>query len=156
MKLWRHTANLSEGKYLVVRRDGTVPHWPHFVLGAMDPCAPAVLRAYADEAERRGLERDYVQSIRDEAQNFEAYRRVAEYARGAKRGDPDAGPHRQDNPTVLAMMRGEFSLASFIRLFIAMTRLVAECTTKGDPDETERTMAALEQTAKRIVKESLN
>lgn len=30
----------KEGKYLVQRRDGTVPDWPWFVLGARDPIAP--------------------------------------------------------------------------------------------------------------------
>jgi hypothetical protein len=32
MKVWVKTEIAPEGKYLVVRRDGTIPSWPHFVL----------------------------------------------------------------------------------------------------------------------------
>jgi hypothetical protein len=39
MKIWAKTDEFHEGKFLVVRRDGSVPHWPHFVLGARDPVA---------------------------------------------------------------------------------------------------------------------
>ena len=46
MKIWDKTEEFKEGKFLVVRRDGSVPHWPHFVLGARDPGAPTALRAY--------------------------------------------------------------------------------------------------------------
>lgn len=35
-------------KFLVVRRDGTVPDWPYLVLGARDPAAPAALRTLAE------------------------------------------------------------------------------------------------------------
>ena len=38
-------------KYLVVRRDGSIPKWPAFVLGARDPCALFALRAYARKAQ---------------------------------------------------------------------------------------------------------
>lgn len=31
--LWRNNPETPEGKYLVKRRDGTVPEWPSFVLG---------------------------------------------------------------------------------------------------------------------------
>jgi len=54
MKLWAKTTEFSEGKFLVVRRDGSIPAWPHFVIGARDPAAPVALRAYADAAERLG------------------------------------------------------------------------------------------------------
>jgi hypothetical protein len=33
MKIWAKTEEFSEGKYLVVHRDGTTPDWPHFVIG---------------------------------------------------------------------------------------------------------------------------
>ena len=105
MKIWAKTKEYSEGKYLVVRRDGTVPSWPHFVLGGDDPSAPAALRAYADDADRRGLAADYVASIRELADDFEK--------RTGGKADPDAGPHRVDNPAVIAMMRKEADLTQY-------------------------------------------
>jgi hypothetical protein len=74
MKIWAKTKEFFEGKFLVVRRDGTVPAWPHFVIGARDPSAPAALRAYADDAASRGLDAAYVESVRELARDFEAYR----------------------------------------------------------------------------------
>ena len=65
MKIWAKTEEFKEGKYLVVRRDGTIPSWPHFVLGGDDENAPAALRAYADSAERNKLDPDYVASVRE-------------------------------------------------------------------------------------------
>lgn len=32
-RLWRNNEGTREGKYLVQRRDGTVPEWPYFVMG---------------------------------------------------------------------------------------------------------------------------
>ena len=101
MKIWAKTKTHSEGKFLVVRRDGTVPLWPHFVLGGRDPAAPAALRAYADAAERRGFDAEYVASIRELAGDF------CEYSAREGDGDPEAGPHRVDDPAVIAAMRGE-------------------------------------------------
>lgn len=40
MKIWAKTVEFSEGKFLVVRRDGSVPHWPHFVIGARGAGSP--------------------------------------------------------------------------------------------------------------------
>lgn len=97
MKLWRNV--MTGCKYLVVRRDGTIPIFPTFVIGARDPWAPAALRAYADAAEAGGAEADYVASVREEAGKFEAYR--AEHGSG----DPEAGPHRLDDPSVVQVMR---------------------------------------------------
>jgi hypothetical protein len=89
-----------EGKFLVIRRDGTVPSWPHFVLGARDPCVPIALHAYADEAWKLGMDLAYVQSVHDLAEDFDAYR----LKHGS--GDPDAGPHRKDDEDVVDAMRG--------------------------------------------------
>lgn len=100
MRVWAKTKEFSEGKFLVVRRDGSVPHWPHFVMGARDPAAPAALRAYAAEAERLGFEPEYIASIRELAEDFEGYRA----AEG--NGDPEAPPHRRDDSAVIAAMRG--------------------------------------------------
>lgn len=82
--------------------DGTVPHWPHFVLGARDPASPTALRAYADACGGMpGFDADYIASIRELADDFDAYRA----AEGL--GDPYAAPHRHDDPATLAIMRGE-------------------------------------------------
>lgn len=100
MKLWVHSKEHAEGKFLVVRRDGSIPAWPHFVLGARDPAAPPTLRAYADAHERLGADPEYVASVRRLADEFEAYRA----SEGA--GDPEAAPHRKDDPDVIHVMRG--------------------------------------------------
>jgi hypothetical protein len=126
MKLWR---NVMDGcKFLVVRRDGTIPEWPHFVMGARDPWAPAAMRAYADAAEADGAEAEYVKSLREEAERFEEYRQK----HGA--GDPEAAPHRKDDPSVVQVMRD--SLGG--RIFIAAA---------WDKDQYEREMAKEEGNA---------
>lgn len=101
MKIWAKTKEFREGKFLVVRRDGTVPHWPHFVLGARDPIAPAALRAYAAAARDDGLlDPEYIDSILELAGDFERYLMMH------GEGDPDAPPHRKDDRDVIALMRG--------------------------------------------------
>jgi hypothetical protein len=106
MKIWAKTKEFSEGKFLVVRRDGSVPHWPHFVLGARDPATPAALRAYADTCASMGYDPAYVDSLRELADDFRSYR-----AREGD-GDADAAPHRKDDPSVIAAMRGFDSVIS--------------------------------------------
>jgi hypothetical protein len=101
MKLWAKTDEYSEGKFLVVRRDGSVPHWPHFVIGARDPAAPVALRAYAAACSAMCLDTEFVGSIDELAEDFERYR--AEQGDG----DADAPPHRTDDPDVIAAMRGD-------------------------------------------------
>ncbi len=96
---WAKTEIVSEPKFLVVRRDGTVPAWPHFVMGARDPWVPPALLAYADAAEASGAHADFVSDIRTLAQKFIEYRD----AHGA--GDPDAPRHRVDDPSILQIMR---------------------------------------------------
>ena len=100
MKIWAKTTEFSEGKFLVVRRDGSVPAWPHFVMGARDEAVPAALRAYADKAAELGWEPEYVASIRELAADFEQYRAT----KGD--GDPVSPPHRTDDPKVLRAMTG--------------------------------------------------
>jgi hypothetical protein len=82
-------------KFLVQRRDGTVPDWPWLVMGAADPAVPYAFRAYAEEAERLGMDPEYCQQIRLLAERFERWR--AENFTG----DPDAGPHRDDDPEIV-------------------------------------------------------
>lgn len=89
-------------KYLLVRRDGTIPKWPVFALGARDPAAPAALRAYAKAAEDMGMDQEYVQNVLAMADLFDEYRA----AEGA--GDPDMPPLlRTDDWAVLEALRGE-------------------------------------------------
>lgn len=97
--LWRNNPETPEGKYLVKRRDGTIPEWPSLTIGAKDPAAPAALRAYADEAKRLGFNAQYVTDMLALADEFEQYR----LTHGA--GDPDRGRHRRDDPVIVAEMR---------------------------------------------------
>lgn len=103
MKIWAKTKEFCEGKFLVVRRDGTVPHWPHFVLGARDPFAPIALRAYAAVVGASAIDLEYAHSVMELADDFDRYR----VAQGE--GDPIAPPHRKDDPNVIRAMRGEVS-----------------------------------------------
>jgi hypothetical protein len=98
-RVWKNDPSTREGKFLVKRRDGTVPMWPWFVLGARDPAAGAALRAYADEAERLGMDPEYVADVRALASEFE------EWLEEAGPGDPDAPRHRKDDPATIAEMR---------------------------------------------------
>lgn len=96
MRLWRNV--LKGCKFLVVRRDGTIPNWPHFVLGAKDPAAPVALRAYAHECRRLGMDSAYFKDVEELAKEFQLY----QHTHGA--GDPPAGPHRKDDPLVTEAM----------------------------------------------------
>jgi hypothetical protein len=106
MKIWAKTKDFNEGKFLVVRRDGSVPCWPHFVIGGRDPAARFALRAYAAAAEALGYDPEYVASILELAEDFERYRLEE------GNGDPDAAPHRVDDQAVLRAMRGRDSVIS--------------------------------------------
>lgn len=103
MKIWAKTEEFSEGKYLVVRRDGTVPEWPHFVLGGFDPCASAALIRYAEVASEMGYDAEYVRSIQELARDFQE---LAETDRARKIANPTAGPHRADCAPIVALMGG--------------------------------------------------
>jgi hypothetical protein len=100
--LWRNNPETREGKYLVKRRDGTIPEWPYFVIGAKDPAAPATLRAYADAASRLGMDPRYVRDVRQLADTFAFWLE----SRGC--GDPDAPRHREDDPAIIAEMEQGF------------------------------------------------
>jgi len=64
--LVRDNPETSEGKYLVKRRDGSVPPWPSFVLGGSDPHAAVALRAYADSiAQDPDCYPDFPKRLRD-------------------------------------------------------------------------------------------
>lgn len=102
--LVRDDPRTPEGKYLVVRRDGTVVEWPSFVLGARDPHAAVALRAYADSIARDpDCHPDFPARLRWLADEFDRYR--AEHGDG----DPTRGIHRQDDPATIAKMREGWS-----------------------------------------------
>lgn len=98
-RLWRNTDGTREGKYLVLRRDGTVPEWPYFVIGAADPAAPAAIRGYALTAQAHGMDPEYVADLLALAGDFDEWRK----AHGA--GDPDAPRHREDDPDTIQKMK---------------------------------------------------
>jgi len=77
--LWRFLQGAS--KYLVIRRDGTVPQWPYLLLGARDPAGADTLRYYARRCRELGTGEQYALDIERLALEFERYRE-------------DAGPSR--------------------------------------------------------------
>lgn len=101
--LWRNQDGTRKHKYLVQRRDGTVPEAPYFVLLAADPAAVAALNAYADAAHEWRMDPEYIADVRTLADEFSQWIRTDWDAR---RGDPEAPPHRTDDPEIIAKMRG--------------------------------------------------
>lgn len=98
--LARHNTKTPEGKYLILRRDGTIPAWPSFVLGAKDRHAVAALHAYADSiAQDPDCHPDLPASIRRLANEFARYREQHGDS------DPTRGLHRVDDPVIVALMR---------------------------------------------------
>jgi hypothetical protein len=98
-RLFVNNPETPEGKFLVLRRDGTIPPWPYFVMGAADPMVPTALRAYADKAQELDKDPEYVRDILALATRFEEWR----LENGE--GDPDAPAHRQDLPSIIAIMK---------------------------------------------------
>ena len=66
----------------------------------MITAAPAALRMYAVAAGALGYDSAYVADISKLADEFE------EYQNEHGRGDPDAPPHRTDDPAVIRAMKG--------------------------------------------------
>lgn len=99
-RLWRNDFATPEGKYpIVLRRDGKPVETPYLVMLMKDPCFDAAMAAYADEAERRGFDPEYVADIRD------LVARAPELRAQTTPGDPDAPPHRTEDPVLLAWAR---------------------------------------------------
>jgi len=61
-------------KYIVLRRDGSVPDWPWFVLGARDPAAPRAVRSYATTSKAMGADEQYIENVVDHAKKMDAWR----------------------------------------------------------------------------------
>lgn len=101
--IFRENPKTREGKYLIKRRDGTVAEWPSFVLGARDPAAVWVLRAYAIAGFFYGFNRGFVRSVWRLAKTFVNYRKAC------GTGDPDRGAHRTDDPATIAEMKKGWS-----------------------------------------------
>lgn len=108
--LFRDNPKTPEGKYLVKRRDGTVPEWPSFVIGAADPFVIDALRAYAAAVRRvcimdepkatsLGVSLEFANRIDRLADEFSSW------WLSHKEGDPGMGPHRKDDPATIEEMR---------------------------------------------------
>ena len=104
--LWRNNPDTPEGKYLVTRRDGTIPQWPSFVLGARDPAAAFALRAYAVAAYVMGFNRQYVKDVWEAAAHFSSFRE----ADGSS--SPDSPPPKDmvDDPETVKKMKDGWSM----------------------------------------------
>jgi len=96
--LWRNDDKTKGGKYLVVRRDGAIPSWPWFVLGARDPAAPAALRAYALRCKDFSMDPAYVSDVLVLAERF--YQYAVEHGHG----DPTAPPEVKDNQAIASAL----------------------------------------------------
>lgn len=110
--LWRKNQATPEGKYpVVLRRDGSLPEWPYFVLGGRDFAAPEALDTYAKQCELIGCEAVYVADVRMEAVRW----RKAQIAHGddmvRSRAEAAKYPHRKDDPLTLQLARREITMA---------------------------------------------
>lgn len=104
MRLWRNNPETPEGKYpIVLRRDGTPLESRYIVMVLKDPAVEAALIAYAKKAAELGYDSELVQDIRVLSDQCERERERA--AASSKPADPDAAPHRKDDPVVLAWAR---------------------------------------------------
>jgi hypothetical protein len=88
-----HGKTMMKDKFLVIRRDGTVPEWPWFVLGGRSPWSLEAAKAYLGAAERGGADEAHLEAIRGIVAAMEAH---------PKGGDHEFGP---DDPSILQVMR---------------------------------------------------
>lgn len=101
MRLWRNNPETPEGKYpIVLRRDGTPLESRYIVMVLKDQATEEALYAYARRAHELGYDPTLVEDIIALADQCENEREKA-----AKPADPDAPPHRNDDPIVLAWAR---------------------------------------------------
>lgn len=101
MKLMRNDPAIPGQKYLVVRRDGSVPRWPYFVLAASDRASAHALRAYANNFNY--LDPEYANNILDLANEFDAWRN----ANGARNPVGGRSPSAEyAHPQIILAMEG--------------------------------------------------
>jgi hypothetical protein len=112
-KLWN--------KFLVTRRDGSIPKWPWLVLGARDPAAPYTIRALAEKSQSLGMDVEYVEDLYRLANEWDEYRQEN------GEGDPDSGPHREDNHGVISAINSVNATVNH--------RAITEHKTDGTPCE---------------------
>jgi hypothetical protein len=98
-----------QGKYLIVRRDGTVPHWNNlaFVLGPRDPHAQAAILAYVESMVALGegkYDKAYAESLLKLAESYDPYQ--AEHGVG----DPAERPWRFEAHDVMTALHGTTSV----------------------------------------------
>lgn len=146
--LWRNDPAMREGKYpVLLRRDGTIPEWSYFVIGAMDAAAPAALWAYAAEARRMGMAPAYAEDVYRLGHEFMT-ERLDRIAAKQRPGDPDKGPHRKDDPLTLQLARGEITMAGIAATLArvqALEREVEVLRLYGNKDCTEMADERLKQ-----------
>lgn len=89
-----HGKQRMKEKFLVLRRDGTVPLWPWMVLGGRDPLAIVAAEAYlAALLQEEQADQAYVDYIREMVDTLKSY---------PKGGDHDFG---LDDPSIVQVMR---------------------------------------------------
>lgn len=108
------------GKFLVLRRDGSIPTWTWFVLGARDPHAPTALRAYADSIMNTNCDNDALRAYAIDVIALAHKLDLERTSTGDGDGDPEAGPHRKDNPLVLDMMCGKLTFDEICEKILAL------------------------------------
>lgn len=98
---------LWQGKYLLVRRDGTSPAWNNlaFVLGPRDPHAAAGIIGYVESMMKDpDHDKAYCQALLDLAASHDGYQ--AEHGVG----DPTAHPWRPEAHDVMTALQGTVSV----------------------------------------------
>lgn len=106
--IWKNNPETAEGKYpIVLRRDGSVLLKPYFVMVAGDPGIVPALKAYARAHEIFGSDPQYVTDIKQMLRDFSAYAgSLIDLPNDSPlKPDPDAPPHRKDDPLTIAWAR---------------------------------------------------
>lgn len=98
---------MIEAKYLVVRKDGTVPAWGSFVLSYDDPATPVALRAYAQALDMIGGDPALGRDI------MELVERLQDRPPTAPTPEREPGP---DVPAIVRLMKGEHGTLSRLKL----------------------------------------
>lgn len=100
--LFKNDPETREGKYpIILRRDGSVVDRPNFVLLASDPAAVLALIVYANQCRIHGYDPEYVEEVRQLADDFETWREENRL----DTHDVDRPNDREDDPAILAWAR---------------------------------------------------